>query len=71
MACLLSLVFYYLYPVFSTLLSCASGFAQALCTLLLVECVEKAVKAGNMGRVKLRHTVRNDRRDEYSVLYPY
>jgi hypothetical protein len=63
MTCLLSLVFYYRYPIFSTLLSCISGFAQALCTLLLVECVEKAVKAGNIGGVEPRQAVRNDRRD--------
>ncbi|KAE9377622.1 hypothetical protein N431DRAFT_365445 [Stipitochalara longipes BDJ] len=63
MTCLLSLTFYNRYPAVSTILSCVSGFAQALCTFLLVECVQKAVKAGNIGGVERRHAVRNDRRD--------
>ena len=63
MTCLLSLVFYYRYPGLSTFLSFGSGFAQALCTLLLIDHVEKAVKAGDIGGVEPRHAVRNDRRD--------
>lgn len=63
MTSLLSLVFYYRYPVISTFLSCVSGLTQALCTLLLVECVEKAVKAGNIGGVEPRPAVRNDHGD--------
>jgi hypothetical protein len=55
--CLLSLILYFRQPNISTIMGCISGFAQVLCTLLLVECVEHAVKAGNIGGVdhEMRH----------------
>jgi hypothetical protein len=56
---LLSIVFYFRYPALSNILSFSSGFSQALCTLLLVECVEKAVKAGSIGGVEPRHATKN------------
>jgi hypothetical protein len=44
---------YYRFPATATILSCVSSFSQVVCSLLLVECVEEAVKAGSIGGVEL------------------
>jgi hypothetical protein len=46
---ILSTAMYFRLAAVATILSCVSSFAQVLCSLLLVECVEEAVKAGNIG----------------------
>lgn len=46
---ILSTAIYFRSAAVATIISCISGFTQVICSLLLVECVEEAVKAGHIG----------------------
>lgn len=49
-----SLVVFASTPLAASILGFVSGLSQVACSLLLAECIEEAVKGGNIGSISLK-----------------